>query len=88
MFSIYAGQNAGNKVTKEDMSIILQATGLDASVIDKSLEMMRFNQKQAIDFLDFISFIPFFVRVHNSIIGNVLKSGVDIEEIMGAKAKI
>jgi hypothetical protein len=73
------------KVEQENLTIILQATGLDPRFVDKAIETMGWKGKNQIEFLDFMSYIPFFVRVHNSIVGNVLKNDVDIDDLFAAK---
>ena len=82
LYGVYAGQNATGRLSSEDICIILQATGLEAKFFDRVLEALGWKGKATIEFLDFISYIPFFARVHTSIIDNVMKSEMNIEDLL------
>ena len=82
LYGVYAGQNANGLLSREDIFIILQATGLEAKYNDRVMEALNWKGKTVVEFLDFISYIPFFARIHASIIENVMKSHMNIEDLL------
>lgn len=67
-------------MSKERLIIELRAGGIESSRIDEVKKTLAANGKD-LDFLDFLTYIPLFLAIHNAVITNPFRSSVDWDDI-------
>jgi hypothetical protein len=83
--SLYLG-NASNpeepaRILKyDDFKILLLSTGVPPDCIPYVAGMLNITEDADIEYLDFLSFIPFFVKLHSHIVSNPLNVVVKQEK--------
>ena len=59
-------------MTTESLAVELQAGGLTAEHVDYVTQHLNYEGKGIVEFLDYLTYVPLFVEIHDSIYGNPL----------------
>lgn len=62
----------GGVVTTDSLAVELQAGGLTAEHVDFVVERLNHEGRGIVEFLDYLTYVPLFVEIHDSIYGNPL----------------
>ncbi|KAH6598658.1 hypothetical protein BASA50_003693 [Batrachochytrium salamandrivorans] len=71
LFTVYTEED-GN-MTYEDLRILLLSSGSSEQQVGEIAEMLNFKDRlpsTAVGFLDFLSYVPFFAKLHDNIVNN------------------
>ena len=69
--NLYDGPDTSSRsMTYEDFSLLLLSTGVKEEQIGAVAKLLNIKSTEDIKFVDFLSFVPFFVKLHDTIIAN------------------
>ncbi|KAJ3397694.1 hypothetical protein HDU92_004110 [Lobulomyces angularis] len=73
--------NEGAKSMKyDDFAVLLLSTGLEPKFVPNIAKMLNIENGQEINYLDFLSYIPFFLKLHKTIVNKPLKIAEEVED--------
>ena len=62
----------GGVVTTGSLAVELQAGGLTSEHVEFVVDRLNHEGKGLVEFLDYLTYVPLFVEIHDSIYGNPL----------------
>ncbi len=65
-------EHEGGVVTTGSLSVELQAGGLTGEHVDFVVDRLNHENRGLVEFLDYLTYVPLFVEIHDSISGNPL----------------
>ncbi|KAI8923325.1 hypothetical protein BC831DRAFT_39786 [Entophlyctis helioformis] len=71
LYTVYTADDG--KMSYEDLNVLLQATGKSQEELGEISQMLNIkdvNPHSAVGFLDFLSYVPFFTKLHENIVNN------------------
>jgi hypothetical protein len=66
------------KMSFEEFGMLLVTTGLDVNYVDQVADMLHVNPNEGLSYLQFLSFIPFFLNLHKLIVASPLGMPLEI----------
>ena len=65
-------QEEGGVVTSSSLAVELQAGGLTMEHVEFVVNRLNHQNKGIVEFLDYLTYVPLFLEIHDSISGNPL----------------
>lgn len=65
-------EHEGGVVTTSSLAVELQAGGLTQEHVEFVVDRLNHEDKGLVEFLDYLTYVPLFVEIHDNIYGNPL----------------